>query len=284
MAYDRRVDWLRNKTCVGLNLPEHYFDELLNDPEQSSKVNEFLEAGDDASALLFSVEAVTIYVQETLTVEAESEKPTEGEEGEAGEAAENGETPAEDGAEASEATPAEANGEAPAEGEEPKPAEEPAATEAPKEEEAKPEESSSEQPPGTPAAAEEAPQTATDSEQPQQESEQETNEDGTGEGAPDGEYPGSKPATPSGIDLEIAPPPPKTMLRTVTVPKETFKVHLSVNNLPEELSGLRSCFFLRSRPGKITYDDIEDSLETGTLTEGLSLKALEQVSMINHIL
>jgi dynein heavy chain len=51
--------------------------------------------------------------------------------------------------------------------------------------------------------------------------------------------------------------------------------------LPEHLVSGRSFYFIRSRLGKIEYDELDSALDLGVLGEGPSLKGLEQT--LSHV-
>lgn len=82
------------------------------------------------------------------------------------------------------------------------------------------------------------------------------------------------------LDGEEAPPVkgPTVQYTRVMVPKTTTKLHVVVGQLPEELSTLKSMYFLRDRPGKLSIEEIEEAVEIGVLNEGPGLRILEQVS------
>lgn len=64
---------------------------------------------------------------------------------------------------------------------------------------------------------------------------------------------------------------------TVWVPKTITKMHVVMGYLPEELSHCRSFYFITSIPGKLEFEQLDEVLECGVLSEGPSLRILEQV-------
>lgn len=74
-----------------------------------------------------------------------------------------------------------------------------------------------------------------------------------------------------------APPPPKYIKRIITVPKVVKKLTVAMGCLPEELSSCSAFYFILARPGRVPADEMDAALEFGLLTEGPSLRILEQV-------
>ncbi len=74
-----------------------------------------------------------------------------------------------------------------------------------------------------------------------------------------------------------APPPPKYIKRIITVPKVVKKLTVAMGCLPEELSSCSAFYFILARPGRVSADEVDAALEFGLLTEGPSLRILEQV-------
>lgn len=60
------------------------------------------------------------------------------------------------------------------------------------------------------------------------------------------------------------------------VPKIVQKLHASIGSVPDALSTCGSFYFIRTRTGKLGYDDLDGSLDLGMLGEGPSLRMLEQ--------
>ena len=56
---------------------------------------------------------------------------------------------------------------------------------------------------------------------------------------------------------------------------------MSLGAVPEELASSRSFYFIRSRPGKLEYDELDSALDLGVLGEGPSLRMLEQT--LSHV-
>lgn len=78
-------------------------------------------------------------------------------------------------------------------------------------------------------------------------------------------------------DDEEAPTSRKKVVRqVVTVPQQVQRLSAAVGNLPEELAGSPSFYFVLSRPGKVAAEEMDTAVECGLLSEGPSLKNLEQ--------
>lgn len=67
----------------------------------------------------------------------------------------------------------------------------------------------------------------------------------------------------------------------VLVPQVVNKLHVSMGAVPDHLATSRSFYFIRSRPGKLEYADLDTALDLGVLGEGPSLKMLEQT--LSHV-
>lgn len=129
-----------------------------------------------------------------------------------------------------------------------------------------PTDSQAEQPDGSaPAAAEGEEGTPAEGEQEGAEGAAQTGEEGAegGEGAAPGEAPVKRARTPQII--------------RVLVPKVITKLHVALEHLPEDLAHCRAFYIIRSAPGKVAYEELDSMLECGVLSEGPSLRILEQV-------
>lgn len=60
------------------------------------------------------------------------------------------------------------------------------------------------------------------------------------------------------------------------MPKVVTQLHVIVGRLPEELSHCRAFYMIRTAPGKVEFEDLDAVLECGVLSEGPSLRVLEQ--------
>lgn len=58
---------------------------------------------------------------------------------------------------------------------------------------------------------------------------------------------------------------------------QVSRLHLALGGLPEALASLRTFYFLSSAPGKLNDEDMDTSVECGLLSEGPSLRVLEQL-------
>lgn len=66
------------------------------------------------------------------------------------------------------------------------------------------------------------------------------------------------------------------MIVKISVPKQVSRLHLATGCLPEELANLASFYLVRSKPGKLMFEDLDDAIECGMLNERPSLRNLEQ--------
>lgn len=55
---DVRVQWIRETTCLGLEIQTDIFDELLANKDYSDLLGEFLKGGEDNGALILYLEEV----------------------------------------------------------------------------------------------------------------------------------------------------------------------------------------------------------------------------------
>eukprot|EP00983_Pelagomonas_calceolata_P097691 1158274-Pelagomonas_calceolata.AAC.8 len=78
---------------------------------------------------------------------------------------------------------------------------------------------------------------------------------------------------------EEPPPPPPPQIIKVSVPKLVSRLHLSSGFMPDELSHMHSFYFIRGKPGKLQFEDLDEALECGVLNERPSLRNLEQVRL-----
>jgi hypothetical protein len=79
-------------------------------------------------------------------------------------------------------------------------------------------------------------------------------------------------------EQELPPTPPPQIVK-ISVPKLVSRLHLATGCMPEELSNLHSFYIIRSRPGKLQFEDLDEALECGVLNERPSLRNLEQVGL-----
>lgn len=61
------------------------------------------------------------------------------------------------------------------------------------------------------------------------------------------------------------------------MPQQTQVLHVCLGSLPDMHMSCKAFYFLRSQPGRLTVEDIDTQLECGVLSEGPSLKMLQQV-------
>ncbi len=79
-----------------------------------------------------------------------------------------------------------------------------------------------------------------------------------------------------GVEGERAPRAQTPQFVTVLVPKVISKLHVSLGLVPDELASCRSFYFVRSKPGKLELDELEQHVDMGMLGEGPSLRMLER--------
>jgi dynein heavy chain len=97
--------------------------------------------------------------------------------------------------------------------------------------------------------------------------------------AQDGEEDGVNGGSGEGDEEEAQPPvrQPKYVRRIVSVPKRVNKLSTALGSLPEALAVCPAFYFIAARPGRIAVEDLDSALEFGLLSEGPSLRVLEQM-------
>lgn len=73
------------------------------------------------------------------------------------------------------------------------------------------------------------------------------------------------------------PPQPKYIRKVISVPKVVSKVTVALGSLPEELNTCPAFYLIATRPGRAAFDELDSSVEIGLLSEGPSLRILEQM-------
>ncbi|GIL84660.1 hypothetical protein Vretifemale_13278, partial [Volvox reticuliferus] len=77
---------------------------------------------------------------------------------------------------------------------------------------------------------------------------------------------------------EPAPPPqPKYIRKVISVPKVVSKLTIALGSLPEDLSSCPAFYLILNRPGRVGIDELDAVVEFGLLSEGPSLRILEQM-------
>ena len=61
------------------------------------------------------------------------------------------------------------------------------------------------------------------------------------------------------------------------VPQQTQVLHVCLGSLPDMHASCKAFYFLRSQPGRLTIEDMDTQIDCGILSEGPSLKMLQQV-------
>ena len=67
---------------------------------------------------------------------------------------------------------------------------------------------------------------------------------------------------------------------THSVPQDSQVLHVCLGPLPDAHASCKAFYFLCDEPGKIALEDMETKLECGILSEGPSLRMLQQVSIL----
>lgn len=78
-------------------------------------------------------------------------------------------------------------------------------------------------------------------------------------------------------DEPPAPPAPKYVRRVISVPKVVSKLNVALGSLPEELSVFPVFYFILNRSGHVAAEELDSAVEFGLLSEGPSLRILEQM-------
>ncbi|PNH08033.1 Dynein-1-alpha heavy chain, flagellar inner arm I1 complex [Tetrabaena socialis] len=234
---DRRLEWVQEKACLGLGVSPELFEQTVSNPETKATVTSFLDGAVATSALLFALETATVFVEEYQEVLAEEQDLVASQTD--GEEHDGDEDPID--AEAEQAAGA---GEDGAVAQQESEAQLPASTDAP----------------DAPAAEEGAAA-----------AEGSTGEEGAAaEGTEAGEEAGESSEPPP-------PPAPKYIRKLVSVPKVINKLNVALGSLPEELSSCAAFYFILTRPGRVAAEDLDAVVEFGLLSEGPSLRVLEQM-------
>lgn len=63
------------------------------------------------------------------------------------------------------------------------------------------------------------------------------------------------------------------------VPQQTQVLHVCLGSLPDLHASCKAFYFLRSQPGRLTIEDMDTQIDCGILSEGPSLKMLQQVML-----
>ena len=66
---------------------------------------------------------------------------------------------------------------------------------------------------------------------------------------------------------------------THSVPQDSQVLHVCLGPLPDAHASCKAFYFLRDEPGKVAPEDMETHIECGVLSEGPSLRMLQQVSV-----
>ena len=60
-------------------------------------------------------------------------------------------------------------------------------------------------------------------------------------------------------------------------PQQTELLHVCLGPLPDAHASCKAFYFTRNQPGKLTLEDMDSQIDCGILSEGPSLKMLQQV-------
>lgn len=63
------------------------------------------------------------------------------------------------------------------------------------------------------------------------------------------------------------------------VPQQTQVLHVCLGPLPDVHSSCKAFYFMRQQPGKLAVEDMDTQVDCGVLSEGPSLKMLQQVRL-----
>ena len=63
------------------------------------------------------------------------------------------------------------------------------------------------------------------------------------------------------------------------LPEQTQVLHVCLGSLPDMHAFCKAFYFLRSQPGRLTMEDMDTQVDCGILSEGPSLKMLQQVML-----
>lgn len=64
------------------------------------------------------------------------------------------------------------------------------------------------------------------------------------------------------------------------VPQQAQVLHVCLGSLPDMHASCTAFYFLRNQPGKLTIEDMDTQIDCGILSEGPSLKMLQQVVLM----
>ncbi|GLI59150.1 hypothetical protein VaNZ11_000978 [Volvox africanus] len=264
---DRRLEWVQEKTCLGLGIAPELFEQAISNTENRTRVTSFLDGAEATSALLFALEEATIYVEEYQDVLVEEQDPSFHVDGEETADAESPDGDRNDGRSASDGgdnrTTSGVSREASAMGERPP--------------SSKGDGASTAAPESIAAADGTAPVSGDGAAAGSSGDGGTSGEGGTGnlagedgEGG-DGEDGGSQSNEP--------PPPaqPKFIRKVISVPKVVSKLTIALGSLPEDLSSCPAFYLILNRPGRVAVDELDAVVEFGLLSEGPSLRILEQM-------
>ena len=63
------------------------------------------------------------------------------------------------------------------------------------------------------------------------------------------------------------------------VPQQAQVLHVCLGSLPDMHASCKAFYFLKSQPGRLTIEDMDTQIDCGILSEGPSLKMLQQVTL-----
>ena len=95
--------------------------------------------------------------------------------------------------------------------------------------------------------------------------------------------PQSPPADGSGFEVVEQSAALQEPAQRPDVPQQTQVLHVCLGSLPDMHMSCKAFYFLRSQPGRLTIEDIDTQLECGVLSEGPSLKMLQQVKFVTSM-
>lgn len=93
----------------------------------------------------------------------------------------------------------------------------------------------------------------------------------------------SPPADGSGFEVVDQSAALQEPAQRLDVPQQTQVLHVCLGSLPDMHMSCKAFYFLRNQPGRLTIEDFDTQIECGVLSEGPSLKMLQQVIFVGSV-
>ena len=87
----------------------------------------------------------------------------------------------------------------------------------------------------------------------------------------------SSPSDGSGFQAEEQSSVVQHAVQRPDVSQQTQVLHVCLASLPDMHASCKAFYFLKSQPGRLTIEDMDTQIDCGILSEGPSLKMLQQV-------